>query len=262
VDVDNDEPTPLAAADSNAEKGMSLRSGRRTFVDVLNNGTDRELLESLVALIHDAEEEEQSVSTTTTMTTAKTTTEGNNRKRSYKYSKQTVTIGKNTILDVPNNVECVLKNRLSCLIRESNEYRRIKAALSYKKYSWEWKAGYLLGCGFVKVPKGRHYALEQALPLFYKALLVQANVHVPDETIATSTPSSKTIGELVTRAAATLLASLQSVVQKAKSFALACDKGHRHGVDHLSSCFRFTISWRRHDALGEKEDSASSFEGI
>jgi len=48
-----------------------------------------------------------------------------------------------------------------------------------------------LVCEFVQVPKGSQYALEQALPLFYKALLVQA-----EETIAMGDQECSLVVEL------------------------------------------------------------------
>jgi hypothetical protein len=50
-----------------------------------------------------------------------------------------------------------------------------KAALSCRRHCWGWKAGCLLGCDFSQMPVASQHAVEQALPLFYKAsLLTQA----------------------------------------------------------------------------------------
>jgi hypothetical protein len=135
--------TPLAPIDANANGGRVLRHNCRTIKVVAKSGSDDELLESLLAYVLDDEKEAWSSRTETTIESTVEQPQ-QSQKRSHQYITGTQVVGKHTIENVPSNIRCILANRLSCLQREAEEGRQLKAALSNGKYCWGPKASHYL----------------------------------------------------------------------------------------------------------------------
>jgi hypothetical protein len=64
-------------------------------------------------------------------------------------------------------------------------------------------------------------------------LFVEARVDISDDKLASSTSKQQTIGNLIKHAVATVTVSIKLMLHRAKSYSLACNKGHCLGVHHF-----------------------------
>jgi hypothetical protein len=231
--------TPPAASKHGSATPLSpkevehmMASAVKAFLEESNDSPDSffgaaELLPAFEALQQARDDENDDGDDETTKSPPRKKT------RRYTTSFEAQTAGKHIVQDVPAQFTVIFKGLLKKMEAEAQEGRRLKQALSKKKFMWGEDARFLLGVGLSEVPGVSHYALEQMLPLVYAALFVEANVSFDPETFARALPSNGTLATIIEQTAADCLTVQQKEVQEALLLHLGADKGNRKGVDHF-----------------------------
>jgi hypothetical protein len=162
------------------------------------------------------------------------------KKRKYKLGFHSEKVGGVEVQGVPNTYSLVRTQTLAMLMKSNIEVNQLKKTVSGKKFNWNDTARWFIACGLSQIPRASFYALEQFIPCIIAALFVQAGIGgLCFEALANSMPSQATIKHIAFDGAAECLAIQRVRLSKALAVMLGCDKGQRHGVDHLPKYLSF-----------------------
>jgi hypothetical protein len=162
------------------------------------------------------------------------------KKRKYEIGYHREVAGDVPVNGIPNTYTLIRAQQLSLLFKESAELRSLKQAVTAGKFNWKDGARWFIACGISQIPRASFYAVEQFIPCIIAALFLQAGIGgICYEALANSMPSGATIGNIVFDGAAECLAIQRARLAKARAVMLGCDKGQRHGFDHLPKCLSY-----------------------
>ena len=162
------------------------------------------------------------------------------RRKKYNFGVHHEVLGEVQVDGIPNTHTLVRAQQLAILLKDSDELRSLKSTLNAGKFNWNDGARWFIACGLSQIPRASFYAIEQFIPCILAALLKQSGIGgVTYEALANSMPSRATIGNIVFDGAAECLAIQRARLAKAHAVMLGCDKGQRHGLDHLPKCLSY-----------------------
>jgi hypothetical protein len=162
------------------------------------------------------------------------------KKRRYEIGLHDEVVNGVEINGIPNTHTIIRAQQLSILARDQAELRKLKEAVTGGKFNWNEGARWFIACGLSQIPRASFYAVEQFIPCIIAALFFQAGIFsICYEALANSMPSRATIGNIVFDGAAECLAIQRARLAKARAVMLGCDKGQRHGYDHLPKCLSY-----------------------
>jgi hypothetical protein len=162
------------------------------------------------------------------------------KKRRYEICFHDEVVNDVEVKGIPNTHVLVRTQQVGILTRDQTELRALKEAVTGGKFNWKQGARWFLACGLSQIPRASFYAVEQFIPCIIAALFFQAGiVTICYEALANSMPSRATIGNIVFDGAAECLAIQRARLKKARAVMLGCDKGQRHGYDHLPKCLSY-----------------------
>jgi hypothetical protein len=178
---------------------------------------------------------------TITAATTSTATATTNTMRSYSYDLRETPCGKGYVAkDIPAFAKVVAKTVLAKIrVKAATHDQLMKVLTKKKRFNWSERSRVIMAVGIAQIPYTSWYGLEQALPCFIYALLIEAGFDVTPEQVAAAMPSKQTVGEIVAVGAGASLRLAREEIRVALAVFFGCDKGHRDGVDHFAK----VLSW-------------------
>jgi hypothetical protein len=162
------------------------------------------------------------------------------KKRNYTWGLHQEKVGNVVVQGIPNHYTLVRLQTLGCLYSDTEQLTKLKNTVSADKFSWGDTARWYIACGLSQIPRASFYALEQFIPCIIAALFMQAGItSISFEALANSMPSQATIKSIAFDGAAECLVIQRARLSKACAVMLGCDKGQRHGIDHLPKCLSY-----------------------
>jgi hypothetical protein len=127
--------------------------------------------------------------------------------------------------DIPAFAKVVAKTALAKIWKKATTHDRLMKVLTKnKRFNWCERSRVILAVGIAQVPYTSWYGLEQGLPCFIYALLVEAGFDVTPEEVAGAMPSKQTIGDIVVVGAGACLRLAREEIREALALSLVVTK--------------------------------------
>jgi hypothetical protein len=145
-----------------------------------------------------------------------------------------------TRLIAPSHVTVCRNECINNYKEKSNLLRNIRASFKKKSYNGNRHAQNFFSAGVAMTPNCSANSAELFIACARQSLFCQFGLGTTtEEEITKSSPSSATVTNSLANLAASCLNKQLKLVDEAEYIFLACDKGHRAGVDHFAKILTF-----------------------